>query len=426
MTNQLVVFLLDCVYHTLCFANIKMDRQMKQLSVIILLIFSINAFAQEKSKLGMKSPELAFDNILNFEKTKANLIDFKDKVVILDFWATWCGPCIKSFPQLEELQAKFSNDLQIVTITDDPEERIKRFLEKRKMNLPIVIDEKRNLAEVFPHRSIPHTVVIDKSGTIRAIATSSEINEELINNILSGKEVNIKEKKDVIDFDPSLPLSGNGNFTYQITITPFKDGYPSFANPSGGEEPYKGRRILATNLSASTLYEIAHQFPAGIRTIVEVSDPSKFEWSRQNAICFDLIVPEELGEKRFDIMKQQLSIYFGYQSIIEERQRVVKVLQKIEETETNITESRNGTESYSSYSGMGLSMKGSSIEILAGFLESQINKPVVNETNLNGLYDLDIPWYNESPEQIHEELKKLGLEIIETDRVIKVLVIKDN
>lgn len=398
---------------------------MKQLTVIVFLVFSFNAFAQEASKLGNKSPELAFYNILNFEKTKANLIDFKDKVVILDFWATWCGPCIKSFPQLEELQAKFPNDLQIITITDDPEERIKRFLDKREMNLPIVIDEKRELAKIFPHRSIPHTVVIDKSGTIRVITTSSEITEELISEILLGKEVNIKEKKDVIDFDPSLPLSGNENFTYQITITPFKDGYPSFANPTGGEEPYKGRRIITTNLSARPLYEIAHQFPTGIRTIVEVSDQSKFEWSRQNAICFDLIVPEELGEKRFDIMKQQLSIYFGYQSIIEERVRPVKVLQKIKGTKTKITESKNGTESYSSYSGKGLSMKGSSIETLAGFLESQINKPVVNETNLTGLYDLEIPWYNESPEQIHEELKKLGLEIIDTDRKIKVLVIKD-
>ncbi|EKB48195.1 redoxin domain-containing protein [Cecembia lonarensis] len=398
---------------------------MKQLTVILLLLFSFKAFSQEDSKLDKKSPELTFENILNFEKNNAKLSDFKDKIVILDFWATWCAPCIKSFPQLEELQNKFGEELQIITITDDPEERINRFLEKREMNLPIVIDEKRELAKVFPHRAIPHTVVIDKSGVIKAITTSSEITEELIYKVLNNQEVNLKEKKDAIDFDPSIPLSGNENFTYQITITPFKDGYPSFVNTMGGEGPYNGRRIIATNLSARPLYEIAYQFPTGIRTIVEVSDKSKFEWNRQNAICFDLIVPEDLSENRFKIMKQHLDIYFGYQSIIEERIRPVKILKQIEGKKIEINVSKEGTDPFASYGGRGLSMKGSPIETLASFLESQIHKPVLNETDLSGLYDLEIPWYNENPEQIHDELRKIGLEMIDAERKIEVLVIKD-
>jgi len=398
---------------------------MKQLAVILFLAFSLNAFSQEDSKLGKKSPELTFENILNFEKNNAKLSDFKNKIVILDFWATWCASCIKSLPQLEELQTNFSNDVQIITITDDPEARIKKFLDKREMKLPIVIDEKRELAKDFPHRTIPHTVVIDKSGIIKAVTTPSEITEELINKILKNQEVNVKEKKDAINFDPSIPLSGNENFTYQITITPFKDGYPSFANPTGGKGPYHGRRIIATNLSASSLYEIAYQFPTAVRTIVEVTDKSKFDWNRQNAICFDLIVPEDLADNRFRIMKQQLDIYFGYESIVEERVRPVKILKQIEGKKVEIKESQKGTEPFASYSGRGLSMKGSPIETVTSFLESQIKKPVLNETNLNRLYDLDLPWYNENPEQIHEELKKIGLEIIDGERKIEVLVIKD-
>jgi thiol-disulfide isomerase/thioredoxin len=405
--------------------NIKTTNQMKRLTIILIFFVTIKAFSQESSKLGMNSPELNFENILNFDKKEAKLSDFKGKVVILDFWATWCAPCIKSFPQLEELQTKFTNDIQIITITDDPEERIKRFLEKREMNLPIVIDEKRELAKDFPHRAIPHTVVIDKSGIVKAITTSSEISEDFINKVLKNQEVNLKEKKDAINFDPSVPLSGNENFTFQITITPFKDGYPSFANPMGGEGPYNGRRIIATNLSARSLYEIAYQFPTGIRTVVEVTDKSKFEWNRQNAICFDLIVPEDLAENRFSIMKQHLDIYFGYASLIEERVRPVKILKQIEGMKIEIKESQKGIELFASYGGRGLSMKGSPMETIASFLESQLNKPVVNETNLTKLYDLELPWYNENPEQIHEELKKIGLEIIDAERKIEVLVIKD-
>ncbi|WP_028523963.1 redoxin domain-containing protein [Runella limosa] len=398
---------------------------MKHLVLFVFLAVSLNVVAQTESLLGKKSPELTFETIVNFEKTKATLNDFSGKLIILDFWATWCGPCIQSFPELEKLQAKFRNDLQVITITDDPEARIKRFLEKRKTTLPVVIDEKRALAQLFPHRTIPHTVIIDKSGTVRAITTSSEVSEELIKNILAGNAVSVKEKKDVIDFDPSLPLSGNGDFTYQLTMTPFKEGFPSFSNSLGGS-PYEGRRIVAVNVSAKTLFEIAHQFPPGIRTALEVTDPSKFSWNnKQNIVCFDLIVPEKLGDKRFELMKQQLEIYFGYQASIEERVRPVKVLQKIKDTGAQLIESKAGTQPSSSYSGKGLSMRASGISTLADFLESQINKPVIDETGLSSLYDLDIPWYNENPKQIHEELKKIGLQIVETERKIQVLVIKD-
>ncbi len=398
---------------------------MKQVTVIFFFLFSFNAFSQQDSKLGMKSPELTFANILNFKNDNAKLSDFNDKIVILDFWATWCAPCIKSFPHLEELQTKFSNDIQIITITDDPEARINIFLEKSKMYLPIVIDEKRLLAKDFPHGTIPHTVVIDKSGIIKAVTTPSEITEDLINKILNNQDVNLKEKKDVINFDPTIPLSGNENFTYQITITPFQNGYPSFSNPKGGEGPYNGRRIIATNLSARSLYEIAYQFPARIKTIVEVTDNLKIDYSRQNAICFDLIVPEHLAEQRFNIMKQHLDFYFGFQARIEERVRPVKILRLIEGKKFEISESSKGIEPYTRYSGGGLTMKGSSIETLASFLENQISMPVLNETNLYGLYDIELPWYNENPEQIHEELKKVGLEIIDAERKIEVLIIKD-
>ena len=398
---------------------------MKQLTVFFFLVISLNVFSQQDSKLGKKSPELTFESILNFKKDNAKLSDFKDKIVILDFWATWCAPCIKSFPQLEEIQRKYINDIQIITITSEPEARINSFLEKMEVNLPIVVDDKRELAKNFPHRSIPHTVVINKSGIIKAITTPSKINEDLIYKVLKNQKVNLKEKKDIINFDPSIPLSGNENIIYQITITPFKDGYPSFANPMGGAGPYNGRRIIATNLSARPLYEIAFQFPTGTRTIVEVKDKSKFEGNRQNAICFDLIVPEDLADNRFNIMKQNLNIYFGYQSFVKERVRPVKILKLLEGKKIEIKESQKGAEPQASYGGRGLSMKSSSITTLASFLESQINKPVLNETNLDGLYDLEIPWYNENPEQIHEELKKIGLEIIDAERRIKVLVIKD-
>lgn len=389
--------------------------------LIFLLAITVTALGQKR--MGEKSPEIFFKKIVNYEKPTAKLSDFKDKVVILDFWATWCGPCISAFPKLENLQSTFGDQLQVITVTDDPEARIERFLAKRKLTLPVVLDEDKAIAGIFPHRTIPHLVIIDKKGIVRAITTSSQVTEEVVQKVINDQPVSLEEKKDIMDFDPHKLLSGDGNFSYQVTFMPFKEGYPSFSNPRGTES-YTGRRIVGVNLSPVTLFEIAWQFPPAIRTLINVKEPARLKWNKQNAVCFDLIVPEDLGEKRFEIMKTQLSIYFPYTVRIEEMTRKVKILSRLHQ-DTPLREALPEAKAEYSESGKGMSMKASSIEWVSEFLENRLGIPVINETGLTGKYDLALPWFNESPEQVHEELKKIGLRLSEGERKIKMLVITD-
>jgi len=389
--------------------------------LIFLLGITVTALGQKS--IGEKSPEIFFKKIVNYEKPGAKLSHFKDKVVLLDFWATWCGPCISAFPKLEGLQHKFGDQLQVITVTDDPEARIERFLDKRKLTLPVVLDEDRTIADIFPHRSIPHLVIIDRKGIVRAITTSSEITEEIVQKVINDEPVSLREKKDIMDFDPDKLLSGDGDFSYQVTFTRFKEGYPGFSN-SRGTGPYTGRRIVGVNLSPVTLFEIAWQFPPAIRTLINVKEPARLKWSKQNAVCFDLIVPEDLGEKRFEIMKNQLSIYFPYTVKTEEKTRKVKILSGLSR-DIPLRKSLPGTKTEYSESGKGMSMKASSIDWVSEFLQNRLGIPVVDETGLTGKYDLDLPWFNESPEQIHEELKKIGLRLSDGERKIKMLVITD-
>jgi len=397
---------------------------MKKSLIPILLLLSFSLVLHAQSSIGQKAPDIVFNKMLNSENYSAKLSDFNDKIVIIDYWATWCSPCVESLTHLDELQNNFKNNLQIITITEESEERIKAFLSKRQLSLPIVIDDKRELSSLFPHRIIPHTVVIDKSGIIRAITTTTEITNDYITGLINNKEVQLTEKKDMMDFDRSKPLSGNENFSYQVTITPYQDGLSSYAE-TGGNKTYKNRRLLATNYSIRNLYEMAYKYPTKVRTIIEVSDTSKFVWSKQNAYCFDLIVPEELGEKRFEIMKQQLDCYFGYKTFIEKRIMPVKVLQKIIGVETGFQKSKQETKSFASFSGSGLSMINQGMNILITFLQSQLRIPILDETKLNDKYDLDVPYYNENPDQIYAELNKLGLQLIDENREIEVLVIRD-
>lgn len=396
---------------------------MKKLATLLFTLLSLSVFGQE-SQIGKKAPDLSFDKILNSDITSAKLSEYRaNKIVILEYWGTFCSSCIASFPRLEELQRKFKNNLQVITITADSEKRIEQFLKNGKFNLPVAIDKNGQLNAAFPHRAVPHTIIIDKEGIVRAITEPTEITEELITKIINGQSVAIQEKKDLLNFDPTKPLSAFGNINFQLTITPFQEGFPSYATVEGTEK-YKNR-IFATNLIATSLYEYAYQFPALVRTEIEISDSSNVKWSKENAICFELILPDELADRRFEIMKEQLDIYFGYKATVEKREKPVKILQRIKGTTISLKESAKDATPSGMYGGLGLSMKASDISILADFIQSQLNFPVVNETNLKGKYDFDVPWYNENPNQIYKELKKLGLELVEGKRKIEVLVIKD-
>jgi len=393
---------------------------MKNIATFILSFLSLTVFGQVESKIGTKAPDLVFNRILNFNTTSAKLSDFNNKIVVIEYWGTFCSSCISSFPHLEELQSKFKNDLQVITIASDSEKRIAQFLSKRKLSLPVVIDEKNELATAFPHHIVPHTILIDKDGIVLAITEPSEITEDLISKVINKQKITLKEKAELINFDQSKLLSAQGNINYQVTITRHQDGFSSAL--STGEN-----RIYLTNCSTPTLYEAAYKFPSQIKTIIEVADPSKMKWSKENNICFDLIIPDELVEKRFEIMKEQLNIYFGYKASVEKRLRPVKVLRKIKGATINLKESAKNEELLYSYTGgNGLFVKNATINFLDDFVQLQTNTAVVDETNLKGKYDFSIPYFNENPGQLYNELKKLGFELIDEQRQIEVLVIKDN
>jgi thiol-disulfide isomerase/thioredoxin len=97
------------------------------------------------------------------------LEDFRGQVVLLNIWATWCGPCRAEMPSLDRLQAMHAADgLQVLAVSVDREsDQVRRFYQKSGIrNLKVYVDNERGTQSAFRARSIPTTVLIDRDGNV--------------------------------------------------------------------------------------------------------------------------------------------------------------------------------------------------------------------------------------------------------------------
>jgi peroxiredoxin len=96
------------------------------------------------------------------------LAETKGKVVVLDFWATWCGPCLQAMPQVEKVTGEFRDrgvQLVAVNLQEAPKD-ITAMLERHKLNLTVALDKDGVVAEKYKANAIPQTVIIDREGNV--------------------------------------------------------------------------------------------------------------------------------------------------------------------------------------------------------------------------------------------------------------------
>lgn len=112
-------------------------------------------------------------NVAALEGGKLRLADLKGKVVFLNLWATWCPPCMEEMPAMERLWQRYKDQgLVVIALSMDSAgaKVVKPFIEQAKYTYRVALDPKMEIAELYGARSVPSTFIIDRSGTLRAIA----------------------------------------------------------------------------------------------------------------------------------------------------------------------------------------------------------------------------------------------------------------
>lgn len=122
-----------------------------------------NVTAQKEEK--PKAPDFMLQDT---EGKNVSLADYKGKIVLLDFWATWCAPCRKGIPDLVALQTEYKDDLVVIGISLDQQTKkdVVPFMKEFNINYPVVYGDGNIVANYGNIRSIPTSFVIDKEGNI--------------------------------------------------------------------------------------------------------------------------------------------------------------------------------------------------------------------------------------------------------------------
>ena len=112
-----------------------------------------------------EAPDFKLEDL---DGTWVNLKSLRGKTVLLDFWATWCGPCLRAMPHLQKLHEEFGDQgLVIVGINAETAERARRYMQKKGYTFISLVDEGHQVTELYQIRGLPTTVIIDKEGVVQ-------------------------------------------------------------------------------------------------------------------------------------------------------------------------------------------------------------------------------------------------------------------
>lgn len=455
----------------------KDKMKIKQYLILsVILVASVSAFGQ-KRKLSNQDliPDQDIKILHESKKVMSRISNYKGKLLILDFWGTWCAPCIAALPKIDSLQKQFEGELNFLPVTDEPYEKVRVFAENlyksKKLKLTTIFDDK-TIRQMFEYDSIPFYVWIDQNGKIVAQTSFEEITSEnikrailkdysKINNRYDVPKLNINVKKPVFtnsisfkDKTESIVLQNidSSSLEGSSIATSFMPGLPI------GKTINDTLRYSSLNLSVKNLYSHLYLFlyygrmnlgiASKARNVFEFKDTKtieQLESSTRNSLeykkflasygkCYETIWPKKLVvddyKKKFKIVKDDLDKYFGIPLGIETfiEKRMVEKCIVLEKTNLGSPLKTKGGLTSEKYDMFSYSIKNASFESffnrLSGYYFQTSSLPLVDESGIKDFVDMDLNCKMNDISELNIELARYGLKLSIKPAVADVLVFK--
>jgi thiol-disulfide isomerase/thioredoxin len=160
-------------------------QAMKNFFLLISLCFSLQVFSQVKNAFINKSlPDITIQDL---DGKKVNIAEYgsKGKIVVLNFWATWCGPCKQELTNIhdmyEDWQKNYNVELVAISIDDSRNiAKVKSYVKGNRWNYTFLVDPNQDLRRAFNFQAPPFTVLIDKEGKIVSTHTGYKNGDEYL------------------------------------------------------------------------------------------------------------------------------------------------------------------------------------------------------------------------------------------------------
>ncbi len=107
--------------------------------------------------------------------------------LVVEFWATWCGPCVEQIPRWNSLAQRFKGKIQFVAITAEDPDTVAEFLKKRPMEGWLALDLDGTVHQDYGVEGIPRTFLLDARGVVRAVTTISALREADLQALAAGR-----------------------------------------------------------------------------------------------------------------------------------------------------------------------------------------------------------------------------------------------
>jgi len=376
---------------------------------------------------GTPAPPLQFTQLLQAPPgARADWAALRGKVVVLEFWATWCGPCVASMPHLNQLVAELDPaKFQFISVDDEDLKVVQEFLTKRKMAGWAGIDTTKEIFKRFGVISRPATIIVNGQGRVVAVTTPESLTAVYLIAVADGKiaAAGGKSVKSVsMDDKPAAIVAKPPAMMTKAPETPVKPLYEvslSKAPPDAQSWIYTGpgkHRIL-NGKSAGELLAIAYSVP---KDRLFLTSPLPEGLYTLSAVWSS---PEGNDDQHFASFIQA-AIAYGLNLRIQPKTitRKAYVLKATEASKRLLIPQPAIRMSKRDYWAGHLMVINGSADDLATALEDGLEAPVVNETGIEGRFDAELEFPAKDADAAKAALlKTTGLELIQEDRPIQMI-----
>ncbi|WP_192825234.1 TlpA disulfide reductase family protein [Rufibacter sp. LB8] len=406
--------------------------------------------AKEGLVAGQYLPEVTLTNLVNAPASTAKLSDYKGKLLLLDFWSTWCGTCAASLPKIDNLQRQFTGQVQVLLVntrsTRDDRAKVMAYYEKRRQPdgsryvLPSVVED-TVLDSLFPHTLIPHVVWVSPQGEVLATTSHEQVTAANIRLALAGNTTALRRKKDV---DLSRPLFLNAEAPtrqlshYAILFQGQLEGVPQGTHLRRDPEGAVTGTTVTNQPLTHYFAQVRHALFPGLTSrqlVFAVRDSARLfqatspltplEWNLRHLYSLDLLVPPSQADSLYFRLRDALHQYSGYVSRLENRP--TDCLRLVRTGRRDCLRSKGGP----AHNGLLPSKGGSVRNVPLSAVVVRLNSPggpgplVVDETGYPGPVDLELNTPLHDLPALRRELQRYGLDLRPARRQLPYLVVRE-